>query len=221
MQKRLAIILTVTLLTACTNAEMQEYNMNRGMEKAEAARQQCLSNIANDEKYSPIIAHIPITKGYVPTLSELNNTKKPTLKEAQLVTALRDSSIVCEQNSTKGLMQYAPSLAMVFIQKQNETNDNYTKLASRKITWGQFAKANQSIQQKSVFLANQQWQQLQGQLAEQKNRESAQMQQALTQAAEINLRQQEIQVQQNIANQPRMLNCTSSQQGYYVNTSCY
>ena len=209
------------LLAACTNAEMQERRMNKGLNETSEVSKKCLDEVTSNEKYTQIIAHIPIAKGYTPTLSELNNNNKPTPQEAQLVAELRDASIGCEQTFIQGLMQYTPSLAPVFVQMQNDKNDNYSLLVSRKITWGKFAKEDQQIMQKVSSLASEKWQEIQNQLAYQKNMESIQLQEALRQAAEINLRQQEIQAQQNAATQNRMMNCTSYQQGYYVNTNCF
>lgn len=136
------------VLAGCATHAQTQYNAIASTIKTTSMEMRtCMIANINDPRFAHIMVHLPSpSTNFQPSITQLADEGRPTKEEAKLLLELQKRVEPCKQSSVSKLTPMAPDIAMVFQEEVHQGNIIMLDLAKQKITWGEYNKRLQTVQ---------------------------------------------------------------------------
>jgi hypothetical protein len=115
-----------------------------------AQKSTCTANVRNQPEYAKIAGHFSDVATGNFSMVQLSDDTRPTPAEARLVAKYYDSSQPCMQAFSASVTKLAASQGLILDQSIAAQQTVVAQLASRRISWGDFAQQSQKITQQAA-----------------------------------------------------------------------
>jgi hypothetical protein len=115
-----------------------------------AQKTTCTANVRNRAEYAMIAGHFSDVATGNFSMVQLSDDTKPTPAEARLVAKYYDNSQPCIAALSTSVAKLAPSQGVILDQSIAAQQSVVAQLASRRISWGEFAQQSAKIAQQAA-----------------------------------------------------------------------
>lgn len=212
------VVAFVALLAGCaTQASTEAARLDKSSADFEREVSACQAKAAASAEYREVGAFLPPLDGRKQaSLDQLSNRQTPTAEQAATLTRLYNGYLrpCYELGVERGTALDAGSGALLG-QSLSLGTSAYARLASRQITWGQYAEFINQLRTELIAALNRRGEQVNDRLQAQHDRELQARANAFAAASNTMYHWQMV----NAANRPRSTNC--SMVGNYLNCTTY
>jgi hypothetical protein len=115
-----------------------------------AQKTTCTAAVRNQPEYARIAGHFSDVASGNFSMVQLSDDTRPTPAEARLVAKYYDTSLPCIQTFSASVSKLAPSQGLILDQSIAAQQVVVAQLASRRISWGDYAQQSQKISQQAA-----------------------------------------------------------------------